>query len=653
MPPISDDLIARGLGATDAELGLARPPIYRAFIRDATFQRVDQLSDWLTLEWVSRTNGVGNWLLELSADSVSAPLLTKTGGIILTREVEGIEKTIFSGFVWTEWSWTETTFRAAGLSDEALLQAPAYPTPSMAGPDVNNHFPDAYDVRTGTASTIMRQLVDLNIGPGAPLGRPERIPNLVMAADPLLGTSITSRANMDPIITLLAELAITPFASGLVFSLMQSDTVENSLEFAIRAPVDRSADAKFSIDLGTAQTYEDVSEAPGANRVLVMLGDGFGANRSVIAVQDDDSIAEWGRVITTVIDQRDVTDTSEGQQKAAESLAGVVTSRRATIVPFEVPSLQAGADYDQGDLVTIVTKGGSIIDLIREIQYSLDPERGATVTPMIGQAASTNDGRLTQLAFTLRDRIDNLQRNYNVPPRSIVNSMMTDEERWRAGDCRLTFRSSAADGWVFLQGQTVSRTTYATLFAIWGTTYGAGDGSTTFVLPDLRNRFPVGAGGTYSLGATGGGTANIQHSHTHSHGGGTLTRTHTHPQSHSHGIGSHVHAFDHSHDVNISAFDSGGENTFAAAFSTYPGVTTNVSHKHSIDPPNTTSGSPDHLNTGSGSGSTDPDTNVGAASWTSTWAGGTDSDSVLGGSTSLAIVPAYIATNIEVYWASA
>jgi len=48
-------------------------------------------------------------------------------------------------------------------------------------------------------------------------------------------------------------------------------------------------------------------------------------------------------------------------------------------------------------------------------------------------------------------------------------------------------------GWLLADGSAVSRTTYATLFGIVGTTYGAGDGSTTFNLPDLRGRTAVGA----------------------------------------------------------------------------------------------------------------------------------------------------------------
>jgi microcystin-dependent protein len=101
--------------------------------------------------------------------------------------------------------------------------------------------------------------------------------------------------------------------------------------------------------------------------------------------------------------------------------------------------------------------------------------------------------------------------------------------------------TSAPTGWLFAFGQLVSRTTYADLFAALGTTYGAGDGSTTFALPDLRGRVVAGKddmGGTSAnrltgtsgglngdvLGATGGSethtllTAEIP-SHTHSVGG--------------------------------------------------------------------------------------------------------------------------------------
>lgn len=76
--------------------------------------------------------------------------------------------------------------------------------------------------------------------------------------------------------------------------------------------------------------------------------------------------------------------------------------------------------------------------------------------------------------------------------------------------------------WLKCNGQAISRTTYADLFSVIGTTYGSGDGSTTFNLPDISERVIVGnAGdGEFSIGNTGGEkehtlTVNEMPSHTH------------------------------------------------------------------------------------------------------------------------------------------
>lgn len=52
--------------------------------------------------------------------------------------------------------------------------------------------------------------------------------------------------------------------------------------------------------------------------------------------------------------------------------------------------------------------------------------------------------------------------------------------------------TTAPNYWLFCYGQAISRTTYANLFAVIGTTYGTGDGSTTFNVPDIRGRVVAG-----------------------------------------------------------------------------------------------------------------------------------------------------------------
>jgi len=100
----------------------------------------------------------------------------------------------------------------------------------------------------------------------------------------------------------------------------------------------------------------------------------------------------------------------------------------------------------------------------------------------------------------------------------------------------LPFGGAAAPaGWLLCSGAAVSRVTYADLFGAIGIAWGAGDGSTTFNLPDLRGRAPFGLdnmggvdGGRLSVAntlGTGGGAENALPAHVHDlahgHGGGS------------------------------------------------------------------------------------------------------------------------------------
>ena len=54
--------------------------------------------------------------------------------------------------------------------------------------------------------------------------------------------------------------------------------------------------------------------------------------------------------------------------------------------------------------------------------------------------------------------------------------------------------ATAPNGWLICDGSLVSRVIYSDLFKVIGTTYGVGDSNTTFALPDLRGRSPIGVG---------------------------------------------------------------------------------------------------------------------------------------------------------------
>jgi microcystin-dependent protein len=125
--------------------------------------------------------------------------------------------------------------------------------------------------------------------------------------------------------------------------------------------------------------------------------------------------------------------------------------------------------------------------------------------------------------------------------------------------------STAPTGWLLCQGQAISRTNplYTRLFTAISTTYGAGDGTTTFNIPNLQGRIPVGRDSTQTefdaLAETGGSktstltTANLpSHQHgvgtilpntiaDHVHGFGTLATANTDLGSHNHTQNAHDH----------------------------------------------------------------------------------------------------------------
>ena len=74
----------------------------------------------------------------------------------------------------------------------------------------------------------------------------------------------------------------------------------------------------------------------------------------------------------------------------------------------------------------------------------------------------------------------------------------------RAGIIYLNPGTTLPDGFLWCRGQAVSRTEYSELFAVIGTTYGGGDGSNTFNVPDLGGRVPVGSVSELAHGSMGG-----------------------------------------------------------------------------------------------------------------------------------------------------
>lgn len=131
------------------------------------------------------------------------------------------------------------------------------------------------------------------------------------------------------------------------------------------------------------------------------------------------------------------------------------------------------------------------------------------------------DGRLIDNIPLLNGAINHVQHGLQRAVNGYIVVKKNVSLNPGVGGAKIWLSATPPSGWLICDGTAISRTTYAALFAKIGTTYGVGDGSTTFNIPDFRQRFPLGkaAAGTGStLGGTGG---NIDHVHTipaHTHG---------------------------------------------------------------------------------------------------------------------------------------
>ena len=282
--------------------------------------------------------------------------------------------------------------------------------------------------------------------------------------------------------------------------------------------IDRLTNGVVDITLsGTTHTLttSDGSVSDGMSKVLVLGGSPSGTNTITISPNDADKLyfVKNGTSQTATFTQGSGADVSIAAGKQAIIFADGAGSGAAVTEIKPTPA--------DGGIVTATLAD----DAVTAAKIADDAVGAAAVADnSIGAAAINIDGNGTSGQAVVSDGDGSFSYTSNIVPSGALMPY--------AG-------TSAPTGFLLCDGSAVSRSTYATLFSAISTTYGAGDGSSTFNLPDLRGRVVAGQDDM------GGSSANRLTDQTGGLNGDTLgdtggSETHTLTTAQ---LASHTHSF--------------------------------------------------------------------------------------------------------------
>jgi microcystin-dependent protein len=217
--------------------------------------------------------------------------------------------------------------------------------------------------------------------------------------------------------------------------------------------------------VATQITLNNVTGLPSVPYVLVLNPDT--ANEEVI-------------LVTT--DQTGVTSPTVKVSRAIETGASAKTHTTGDTVKHMI----VGTDLQ------IVHDHFSATTGVHGIAGALAPIASPTFTGTVVLPSTTSVGNVSSTELAYVDGVTSaIQTQLNTLTTSVSTAVPSGTLIMFAGAIA---GASAPTGYLLCDGTAVSRTTYATLFGVISTTYGVGDNSTTFNLPDLRGRAPIGVG---------------------------------------------------------------------------------------------------------------------------------------------------------------
>jgi hypothetical protein len=191
-------------------------------------------------------------------------------------------------------------------------------------------------------------------------------------------------------------------------------------------------------------------------------------------------------------------------QAAESSLSSAISSEVSNRQAADVVVLQDAKDYADQKLSDLVSSAPAVLDTLNELAQALndDANFASTVSSQIGTLTTSINNEVTRaqaaedsLAILLSSEVTS-RANGDSSLQSAINNEVTRAQAAEnlisttvlantpVGVMYLYAGNTAPTGWLLCDGSAVNRTTYSDLFSIISTSYGSGNGSTTFNLPN-------------------------------------------------------------------------------------------------------------------------------------------------------------------------
>jgi len=405
---------------------------YRIEVRDKNLNRVGEIDTWISLDMNIQFCDQGSWKLLIKAGTPQADLLEKGGGVAIYQD--DVETPVCTGEIETfQKYWTVEqhsgvgSLYIGGKTDNKLAYSRlAFPDPTLP---ISKQYSSDVDTRivSAPAGELIWTELQNALGPGALADR--RVAGVTIPAKPSFGPTKSDSLRYD----VIGEKLSTWCSDKKTGWRLVYNPNTRTIDLLIFEPRDLSKDIRFSPELGNLREFIWTLSAPTVTRAIVAC-QGEGKGRYIYQKIDADSEAEWGIQIEQFIDRRDlpiITDPATGQPakasldvtdqefqdalKAVQDAASTALkegekSGNFQIYPIDTDQIKFGRDYFVGDIVTVAVDGTEYVDMVREVNITVDDGgNSVSVAPSIGEQGSGDPLNLYKTVFEMREKLRKLE----------------------------------------------------------------------------------------------------------------------------------------------------------------------------------------------------------------------------------------------------